>query len=63
MSGSTPVKRHDSRRTPIQVVKGEAVARLQLSQWQWPHQIGEPVNSNVTWPHRQWPFVTLIVSP
>ena len=30
--GATPVKRHASLRTPTQVVKGDAVARLQLSQ-------------------------------
>ena len=29
--GATPVKRHASLRTPTQVVKGDAVARLQLS--------------------------------
>jgi hypothetical protein len=60
--GAMPVKRHASLGRPTQVVKGDEVARRQLSQWQWPHQIGAPVNSNVTAPHRQWPLVTLIAS-
>ena len=53
-----------ARLTPIQVVKGEAVARRQLSQWQWPHQSGDPLNSNVTWPHLQRPvFASIAFSP
>jgi hypothetical protein len=58
--GSAPVKRQEAFGTPNHVVKGEEVARRQLSQWQWPRQSSGPLYSNVMRPHKQRPVFTSI---
>lgn len=61
-AGSTPVHLKASLGTPRKLVIGEAVWRLQLSQWQWPDQFNGPVKAYVTAPHRQRPVVSVMSS-
>jgi len=51
--GPSPRNFHDPFSCPMNVVSGEAVARRQLSQWQWPNQFTSPRSSNPQAPQRQ----------
>ena len=59
--GSSPVNRQAPFGTPMKVVKGEDVWRLQLSQWQCARQFSSPSYSKETAPQRQWPRLMLTV--